>query len=98
MIFKIIYSEIADLQLEELENSPAMEIQAKAVFKTLGLLETNLKHPSLNTHKFDSLIGENGETVFEAYAQNNTPRAYRIFWHYGPDKSVITIVSISPHP
>jgi hypothetical protein len=42
--------------------------------------------------------GENGEEVFEAYAENNTPGAYRIFWHYGPGKDVITIIAITPHP
>jgi hypothetical protein len=47
----------------------------------------------------------NGEKVFEAYAQNDTPGAYRIFWHYGPDEgsgnkriAVITVVAIIPHP
>ncbi len=30
--------------------------------------------------KFDGMIGPNGEEVFEAYAENNTPGAYRIFW------------------
>ena len=27
-----------------------------------------------------------GEKVFEAYGQNNTFGAYRVFWHYGPDE------------
>ena len=61
--------------------------------------------PSINTHEFTALTGANGEKVFEAYAQNNTPGAYRIFWHYGPDESkrkkrtpVITIVAITRHP
>jgi hypothetical protein len=38
--------------------------------------------------------------VFEAYAQNRTPGAYRIFWCYGPDKDKgdITITAITPHP
>jgi hypothetical protein len=51
------------------------------------------------------LIGAGGEKVFEAYAQNDTPGAYRIFWHYGPDEvvgkkrtPVITVVAITPHP
>lgn len=38
------------------------------------------------------------EDVFESYAQNNTPGAYRIFWHYGPKKKMITILAITPHP
>jgi hypothetical protein len=43
--------------------------------------------------------------VFESYAQNNAPGAYRIFWHYGPDEvkgkkrtPVVTIVAITGHP
>ncbi len=39
-----------------------------------------------------------GEKVFEFYAEQNTPAAYRIFWHYGPGKGVITIIGISSHP
>ncbi|MBM5781960.1 MAG: hypothetical protein FJ368_00885 [Pelagibacterales bacterium] len=70
----------------------------KSVLKALAYLETNPKHPGLNTHKYSSLKGLNGEEIFEAYAENNTPAAYRIFWHYGPNKNMITIVAITPHP
>ncbi|MCC2667186.1 MAG: hypothetical protein K0R24_1679 [Gammaproteobacteria bacterium] len=38
------------------------------------------------------------EDIFEAYAENNTPAAYRIFWHYGPEKKDITIIAITSHP
>ena len=55
----------------------------------------NPRHPSLNTHKFTSLSGAQGEEVFEAYAENNTPSAYRIFWHYGPNKQQITIIAMA---
>ncbi|MGH7318725.1 MAG: hypothetical protein ACRELA_03735 [Candidatus Rokuibacteriota bacterium] len=61
-------------------------------------MQTNLKHPSLNTHEYTSLRGANGEKVFEAYAEQKTPAAYRIFWHYGPGPGVITVVAITPHP
>lgn len=98
MNFEIRYTEEADEQLDELENNPALSKILKAVSKTLGLMETNIKHPSLNTHKYNSLKGPNGEDVFEAYAQNKTPSAYRIFWYYGPEKGFITILSISQHP
>jgi len=47
-------------------------------------METNLRHPSLNTHKLKTLSGPGGEEIFEAYAQNETPGAYRIIWYYGP--------------
>lgn len=96
--FKLGFSDQANDQLDALENDKGRKAQLKAVHKTLGLMETNLRHPSLNTHEFTSLKGPNGEKVFESYAQNKTPGAYRIFWYYGPSKSVITIVAIVPHP
>lgn len=45
-----------------------------------------------------SVKGHNGEEIFEAYAENNTPAAYRIFWYYGPNKDNITILVITAHP
>lgn len=91
--------------LRELEQSPSRAPILKQVRKTLGFLETNVRHPSLNTHRFYSLAGPNGEEVFEAYAQNNTPGAYRIFFYYGPDRverkkriAVLTIIAITAHP
>jgi hypothetical protein len=91
--------------LRELERSPGRESLLKQVRKTLGLLESNPRHPSLQTHKFHSLRGPNGEEIFEAYVQNQTPAAYRIFFYYGPDRldgkrriPVLTIFAITPHP
>lgn len=54
------------------------------VRKCLGLLETNPRHPSLQTHEFTSLTGPAGEKVFEVYVENGTPDAWRVFWYYGP--------------
>ena len=85
-------------QLEELERDKGLEKRLKAVRKTLGLMETNLRHPSLNTHEYKSLKGAKGEKVFEAYAESRTPAAYRVFWHYGPGKNEITVLAITPHP
>ncbi|OGT32827.1 MAG: hypothetical protein A3C44_03595 [Gammaproteobacteria bacterium RIFCSPHIGHO2_02_FULL_39_13] len=84
--------------LHELESNSAHHKRLKAVRKTLALMENNLRHPGLHTHKYTSLCGPNGEEVFEAYAENNTPSAYRIFWCYGPNKKQITIIAITPHP
>jgi len=58
----------------------------------------NLRHPSLHTHEFTSLKGPNGEKVFEAYAENRTPAAFRVFWYYGPAPRELTIIAITPHP
>lgn len=62
------------------------------------MLEANPRHPGLNTHKFVSIRSPNGEEVFEAYAENKTKAACRIFWMYGPGSSQITILAITPHP
>lgn len=98
MNFELIFTEFADNQFDELEKSKDKKAIFKAVCKTLGFMETNLKHPSLNTHEYNEMLGPNGEKIFESYVQNNTPGAYRIFWHYGPGKRKITILDICPHP
>lgn len=98
MDFKLLFTGVADSQMSLLESSPALKKRELAVKKALAYLETNPRHPSLNTHKYSSLFGESGEEVFEAYAENKTPGAYRIFWHYGPGKGKITIIAITPHP
>jgi hypothetical protein len=97
--FELKYSPVALQQFEDLKNSKALEKRFKAVRKSLRFLANNPAHPSLNTHKFDSLEGPDGAEVFEAYAENNTPAAYIIFWCYYPPKTgTITILLITPHP
>lgn len=98
MQFKLKFSQLATEQYNELKNNPSNKRILKDVRKALGLMETNLRHPSLNTHEFDALEGPQGEKVFEAYAQQNTPGAYRIFWYYGPEKGTLSIIAIIPHP
>lgn len=79
MSFRLLFTNQANDDLNELENNPALSKRLKAIRKTLGYLEMNPKHPSLNTHKYSSLSSPQGEEIFEAYAENNTPAAYRIF-------------------
>ena len=98
MNFELLFTEDADDQLTVLENSPSKKGVYKAVAKTLRFMETNLRHPSINTHAYESISGPNREKIFESYAQNNTPGAYRVFWYYGPKKSQICILAIIPHP
>jgi len=97
-MYELIFTPQADSDLREIENNPGKKNILKVVRKTLGFMETNLRHPSLNTHEFTSLKGPNGEEVFEVYAQQKTPAGYRIFWYYGSDKKQTTIVAITPHP
>jgi hypothetical protein len=72
----------------------------KQVNKCVNLLLQNPRHPSLHTHEYDSIPNpyDAGAKVFEAYAQNQTPGAYRVFWCYGRDKGEITFIAITPHP
>ena len=97
MEFEILFSEEAYDQFDKLKKNPSKEVVFKAVKKSLKFMKANLRHPSLNTHEFYNLYGPNKEKVFESYAQNKTPGAYRIFWYYGPEKGQITIASIVPH-
>ena len=72
----------------------------KQVDKCVRLLLENPKHPGLHTHAYESIDHpyEKAGKVFEAYVQNQTPGAYRLFWCYGPGKGEITILAITPHP
>jgi hypothetical protein len=101
----IKFTPTADQQYTALEDASSNVALFEQVRKALGYLEIDPHHPSLHTHEFTSLTGANGEKVFEAYAQNNTPGADRIFWCYGPDETkgkrrvpVITILAITRHP
>lgn len=103
---KLRFTPTADEQLDRIENDPSLKGVLKQVGKTLGYLETNLRAKSLQTHESESLTTRYGKKVFEAYVQQRTPGAYRIFWHYGPDEidksgervAIIIIVTITPHP
>lgn len=97
-MFELIQTEEAKSNLSKLRDDPSKKTIFKAVVKALGYLAENPKHKSLNTHKYFSLKGPNNEEVFEAYAQNKAPSAYRVFWFYGPGKGKITILAITPHP
>ena len=72
----------------------------KQVEKCVRLLLENPKHPGLQTHTYDSIESPYApnERVFEAYVQNRTSGAYRLFWCYGPAQGVITIIAITEHP
>jgi hypothetical protein len=70
----------------------------KKLVKVLGFLGNNPRHHSLQTHEIETLSDKYGFKVFEAYLENNTPAAGRVFWAYGPDKGDITILGVEPHP
>ena len=105
MLRVLRFSTEAKDQLAELRRTPASAGVLKQVNKALGYLQTNPAHPSQNTHEFTTLSSKDRK-VFEAYAQNNTPGAYRLLWQYGPDEQnapkqrvpVVTVISIIQHP
>ena len=96
MTFKIVLTDEARRAYDALEAQDASK--HKKVKKTLGYMETNIRHPGLHTHEYSSLQGPNKEKIFEAYVENNTPGAFRVFWYYGPDQGQITVIAITPHP
>jgi hypothetical protein len=103
-----IYNELKDAAEEvrsarkekNRKKSSKQEGLFKQVHKTLSLLQRNPKHPGLQTHPYDSIENpfDAKQKVFEAYAQNKSPSAYRVFWCYGPGTKEITIIAITPHP
>jgi len=66
-------------QLRELAGNPAKKGLHKQLLKTLHLLRSNTRHPSLKTHRYFGLTEPSGEPIWEAYVQNRTQGAYRVF-------------------
>ncbi|NIA23702.1 MAG: hypothetical protein GWP03_06055 [Proteobacteria bacterium] len=97
-MFDLFITDKAVNQLKKLKYEKGLVKHYKAVRKAFKLLQSNPKHPGLQTHKFYTIKGPDGEEIFEAYAEQHTSSAYRIFFYYGPGKRAITIVSIVPHP
>ena len=85
-------------QLELWRETRGLQRRYQAAVKVIRFLAADPKHPSLEAHEFSSLKGPGGEKVFEAYAEQATPVAYRIFWCCGPKKDQITLIAITPHP
>lgn len=98
MKFFLSFTPTAKASLKELKDSPHIEKRFKAASKALKFLQENPRHPSLQTHEFSSFKGPRGEKVFEAYAEQDTPAAYRIFFYYGQHRGEIVVVAITPHP
>ena len=98
MAFALKFTRQAESDFRKIEANSGLLKRLKSVRKALAYLEVNPRHPGLNTHKYSTFSGPSGEDIFEAYAENKTPAAYRIFWFYGPGDKEITIVAITSHP
>ena len=97
MIFELGFSDRAKEQLGVLKTNKGLAKHYKAVQGAFKKLQRNPRHPGLQTHEFYSLKGPNNEKVFEAYTEQNTPAAYRVFFYYGPQKGVVSIISVERH-
>lgn len=107
MSYELRYTTSANRQFTELEKRDAAK--HRKLVKCLRKLGEDPKQSGLNSHKYNSTTGPNGEEVWESYVENKTPAAWRVFWCYGPDEQqgvkpnirvikVITVVAITPHP
>ena len=97
-MFTIHFTPRSKEQYDQLKADASLEKRYRAVKKAIELLAHDPRHRSLETHEFRGLQGPDGQKVFEAYAQNETPAAWRVFWYYGPGKAEITIALITKHP
>ena len=66
--------------------------------KAMRLLSQDPSYPSLHTHDIEPLTKRYGIKVWQSYLENNTSRAMRMYWVYGPDRQDITIIGLEPHP
>lgn len=93
--FHVVLTDEATAELKRLKKRDI--VRARKVASALKKLrEHGPSYPSLNSHKIDSIAGPYGET-WESYIENHTPRAWRIFWNYGPSTGRITVFLIREH-
>ena len=97
-MFEIYFTPEAEMQMALLEKNLTLAKRFKAVKKALSYLKNNPRHPGLHTHEYTHLSAKHGLKVFEAYTENQTPQAYRIFWRYGPASNQISILAVTAHP
>ncbi len=70
----------------------------RKVNKTLALLEADPRHRSLASHRYAGLDAEFGQAIWESYVENHTPGAWRVWWFYGIEPQMISVVRIAAHP
>ena len=70
----------------------------KKLVKTVSFIAENPGHPGLASHEISDLTKRYGVKVWQSYLENRKPAAGRIFWTYGPERGVITVIGLEPHP
>ncbi|MBR0463936.1 MAG: hypothetical protein IJJ23_06075 [Clostridia bacterium] len=79
-------------------SSKAEERLYKLTGKAMRLISADPRHPGLQTHEITALTRRYGIKVWQSYLENNTPKAGRLYWVYGPGQGNITIIGLEPHP
>lgn len=97
MKFFLNITPTAKQTLKKLKENSSQAKHLKAVTKALKYLLENPRYPSLQTHEYYSLAGPHNEKIFEVYAEQDTPAAYRIFFYYGAQRGEIVVFAIAPH-
>lgn len=97
MSFRLRFTKEAAHQIQGLSDRGDAR-RLKKVRKALAQLEIDPRYPALHSHKYHSVHGPEGQDVWDSYVENKTPSAWRIFWHYGPEDGMITVLTITPHP
>ena len=96
---KLVYRPQALAQLEALAADAGLKKTEKAVLKALRLLRENPAHPSLHGKIYKGRECPHGDKLFQVYAQNHTPNAYRIHYCRPPgEPDTLMIVDIIGHP
>jgi mRNA-degrading endonuclease RelE of RelBE toxin-antitoxin system len=95
--FTLQYSPSATAELSRLAVNHVQDGRQAAVLKALGNLQVNPKYPSLQTHIFQGSLCPHKRELYEAYAENHRPGAYRIFFCYQPNRTIY-VVDIMQHP
>lgn len=98
MPFDLRFTTEARDALRALEADAGAAPRLRRVRKALAFLSADPRHPGLRVHQFHSLSGPGGETVWEAYVENQSPGAWRVWFWYGPERGQITIIMFGPHP
>ena len=97
MIFELGFSDRAKEQLTALKTNKGLAKHHKAIqeaFKNYSAIQDT---PACKLMSFILSKVRITKKVFEAYAEQNTPAAHRIFFYYGPQKGVISIISVERH-
>ena len=98
-MFTLEFTDESKAQLARLKGDKSLVAPFKAVTKALQFLQTDPRHNSLQSKRYHSLKGPEGEKVFESNAQQHTPGATRVFWYYHfSRKQTIVILNIVRYP